>query len=119
MPSKNEFISNKRKEQLRNIESEDTRHVRSSFSMSAKDQRNLGDLEKYLDKRLLGDNEGKALYEVMTDEEILSSLVEAEENMSHKDIGHIFKARLKKDIEFLRSVGRLPEQYKDFDIANL
>lgn len=79
----------------------------------------MGDLEKFLDKRLLGENEGKALYEVMTDEEILASLVEAEEHMNHPDIGHVFKARLKKDIEFLSEVHRLPEQYKDFDVSKL
>lgn len=117
MESKNNNISKKREEQNTMNEAMIKRDTLGSFSLTAQDHR---DLRGTPDERLIGENEGKAEYEIMSDKEIEQSLDEAVENMNHpSSMGEILKNKLRLAIPFLRKVGKLPEKYRDFDINNL
>jgi len=66
-------------------------------------------------------NPGKAQYELMSDEEIMSYLDGALEAMNDADLIKNGYAQQQRDflitsIPFLEGVGRLPEKYKGFDL---
>ena len=109
-------ITKKRQEQIAMDKAIIKRDRFGSLSLTAQDQRDLRGLP---DEKLTGENEGKAEYEIMNDQEILEYMDEAEQNVNHPDIGHIMKERFKRDIVFLRKVKRLPEKYINFDISQL
>mgnify|MGYP000877913123 CR=1 FL=1 len=72
---------------------------------------------------LTEENKGKAIYEILSDEEILQRLKDAEEGLklATKDSNYrkVFLEILQKGIPFLKEKGRLPAEYEDFDITNL
>ncbi len=90
------------------------------FSFSAQDHHDL----KSTPEQILLENPEKMQYEVMTDAEIQEILDNVEIAMQDKKLvenGYVKNLieDIKVDIPFLKSVGRLPEKYKDFEIASL
>lgn len=90
------------------------------FSFTAQDHEDLSstpDAELTL-------NPDKAQYEIMTDEEIqqiLDNVQIAQQDPQLVKNGYVQNLidAMKVDIPFLKSVGRLPEKYKDFDVNSL
>jgi len=109
-------ITKKRMEHLAMDKAKTKRDKFGSLALTAQDQRDLRGIPS---KDLSGDNEGKAEYEIMTNEQILEYLDEAVMYKDNPEIGHTFKDRLKASIPFLKNVGKLPEKYKDFDTNKL
>ncbi len=97
------------------------RDTLGSYSLTREDRIAMGAGEENSDLIIFsGENKDKALYEVLTLEEIEKQLDEAIQYKDHpSDMGKIIKDALRKDIEFLKSVGKIPEKYKDFDVNNL
>ena len=120
MKSNNEFVSRKREEQKERSAMEQVvvkRDKYGSFALTAQDHR---DLKGRPEERLTGDNEGKALYEVMTNEEIEEILDETADNMyDDSHIGEILRQKMKSAIRFLHKVDRLPKKYQNFDTSKL
>jgi len=88
------------------------------LSFNAQDHKNMSGSPT---PNLLGENYGKALNEVMSEEEIIDLLDEAFEGIN--DIDNIYSDRqedfLKKSLPFLKEVGKLPEKYNNFNIDSL
>jgi hypothetical protein len=94
------------------------------FSLTAEDHANMGNPLSRNNE--LNNNPGKAQYEVMTEQEIERTLDGALENATTADQSLIDNgnAQLQKDffiksLAFLKSVGRLPKKYENFDISSL
>lgn len=92
------------------------------FSLTSEDHKALGSTP---DEELEG-NFGKSQYEIMSDEEIESYLSEAidtinenNENLRKNGYIDIQKNFLRVGIPFLKSVGRLPEKFNDFDLNSI
>lgn len=81
--------------------------------------------------KLLEDNPGKNLADLMSDEEILQYLEESEEAIGilkkeAPGIGPQWEKvrdrdiiRMKVTLKFLEEIGRLPDKYKDFDVDSI
>jgi len=92
------------------------------FSLTIEDHDALGSTP---DEELKS-NFGKSQYEIMSDEEIEEYLSEAiytitENNENLRNNGYIDQQKdfLRASIPFLKSVGRLPEKFKDFDLDSM
>jgi len=97
------------------------------LSLTAEDHRAIGSSPK----ENLKDNPEKTVAELMTDEEILKTLnywkktIEEEaqglyvEHNALKSLAHEFSKRFKATILYLRSIGRLPKEFENFDTTSL
>jgi len=90
------------------------------FALTAQDHR---DFHSSPSKDLI-ENEGKAQYEIMTDKEIEEYLDNALSNMYDPILIKNYYAATQKHfftagLPFLESVGRLPEKFKNFNLASL
>lgn len=115
-----EQLSQKTKEQLVFERASKKMNETGWFSFTAQDHE---DLDGTPDAELAV-NPGKAQYEIMTDEEIqqiLDNVEIAQQDPKLVKNGYVQNLidAMKVDIPFLKSVGRLPEKYKDFDSNNL
>lgn len=92
------------------------------FSLTSEDHKALGSTPD----EELESNSGKSQYEIMSDEEIeryLSGAIDTinENNENLRNNGYIDQQKdfLRVSIPFLKSVGRLPEKFKDFDLDSM
>jgi len=93
------------------------------FSLSLEDHDDLGSTPD----DLMAQNPGKAQYELLSDDEIethLNNTLEAikeytNETTNNKSFLQNLKEDMKVDIPFLKSVNRLPDKFKNFDINSL
>jgi hypothetical protein len=90
------------------------------FSFTAQDHEDMGSTPD----SILIDHPGKAQYELMSEEEIQAILDNVEivkkdpqlvKNGYYKNLVDAIKV----DIPFLKSVGKLPKKYEDFDVSQL
>lgn len=100
---------------------EEKKKTLGSFSFTAQDHIDLFGTPP--PELLIEENKGKATYEILSDEEILKRLKDAEEGLKIAPPGtgfyRTFKDILVLGIPFLKEKGRLPAEYEDFDITNL
>jgi hypothetical protein len=90
------------------------------FSLTAQDHKDMGSTPS--DELLR--NQGKAQYEVMTDEEIAAYLDYAVECLTDpvfekNGVANIQKDFLRTSIPFLKSVNRLPSKFEGYDLECL
>jgi len=90
------------------------------FSLTAEDHKAMGSSPD----KILKENPGKAAYEVMDQEEI-STLIDAafdslwDKNSIKNGYSEYCRGFLVTSLPFLKSVGKLPEKFKDFDLKTL
>jgi|SRR5680860_508153 len=90
------------------------------FAMTAEDHKALGSTPD----DVLKDNAGKALHELLSDDEIeeyiegaIQTIKENDENLQENGYLDIQRNFLRVSLPFLKSINRLPEKFADFNIS--
>lgn len=90
------------------------------FALTAEDHKAMGSTPD----EILKENPGKAAYEVLTIErieELLDSALDAMHDKRSIETGYAKASSdfFKCSLPFLRSVGRLPKKFEDFDMSSI